>query len=194
MAALDTFRRDDSFQTFKFRRDTPASRGQVYFARSYVFTTCGKVCYEICSFNDETTVSCYESPGSEEHALVVKFGWGEPASIVYASGTPAPLKTLLTKQTGSHAKILRCGSREYEWHIDVISPGECSYRIADRKDSSMTLARLRVFQRPPAPSFSLEISTPIWLHSQMCNTIIAAVVLMCKQDDPWLAGSGSGLV
>lgn len=68
------------------------------------------------------------------------------------------------------------------------------YKILDRLDASTILAYLRVVQRVSGVSFSVEIVAHIWPHSQMCNSIIAAIVAMCKQDDPWLAGAGSGLL
>lgn len=58
-------------------------------------------------------------------------------------------------------------------------------------DERTPFARLRIARDGGAPvGLALELSVDIWLHSVMCDGIVAAVVLMCKMNDPWLECAG----
>lgn len=65
------------------------------------------------------------------------------------------------------------------------------YELLNPLDALTPFARLRVSREGGASAgIALELSVDIWLHSVMCDGIVAALLLMCKTNDPWLECAG----
>lgn len=76
-----------------------------------------------------------------------------------------------------------------------LTSADFQYEVVNPRTPQTPFACLRVVgDESSTVILSLELSVDIWLHSSMCDGLVAAVVLMLKTHDAWLDLSGGSLV
>jgi hypothetical protein len=91
---FNLFRDVDTYQKFKFQRIDQDTVHRTGVTQTWVISGTGKVCYEIKSYANTTTIRCRGS--LEDHIPAAVFTWGENATVKRGLGGLEPLEALLS--------------------------------------------------------------------------------------------------
>ncbi|KJA13781.1 hypothetical protein HYPSUDRAFT_209262 [Hypholoma sublateritium FD-334 SS-4] len=162
----------------------PVHRGTI---SAEVVNNGSEVCYRIETFQDAVHLY-HKGPLAGKRPIAVfknlaGVGAGGIPSVAFRDKEEQPAGFLLTTHSRTR-KVLRSGTAHYEWVL-AANEQRLWYEIKNPLDDDLPFARLVVGMG----AVFLELSTDICLCSDMCDGVVAAVVLMCLMRDAWLGGA-----